>query len=106
MDYRIGIDVMTTETACLSSISGDRRRWRSIWPSTAGPETHESPASPGGRYYDSMIIDLVQGRAMAALPFHPAEAYPIRELLENPGDIFREVEKRAAEQFGGKVACP
>ena len=40
---------------------------------------------------------------MAALPFHPAEAYPIRELMANPGDIFREVEKRTAEQFGGKV---
>ena len=50
-----------------------------------------------------ITIDLSKVEPMAALPFHPAEAYPIRELMANPGDIFREVEKRAAEQFGGKV---
>ena len=105
MDYRIGIDVMTTETACLSSIwetDGAVEEYLAIH---GRPETYESLHPQEGAYYDSMItIDLSKVEPMAALPFHPAEAYPIRELLENPGDIFREVEKRAAEQFGGKVS--
>ena len=68
------------------------------------PEAYEALHPQEGAYYDSMItIDLSKVEPMAALPFHPAEAYPIRELMANPGDIFREVEKRAAEQFGGKV---
>jgi aconitate hydratase len=50
-----------------------------------------------------ITIDLGTIEPMAALPFHPSEAYTIRELTENPGDILREVEKRAAEQFGGKA---
>ena len=68
------------------------------------PEAYEALHPQEGAYYDSLItIDLSKVEPMAALPFHPAEAYPIRELMANPGDIFREVEKRTAEQFGGKV---
>ena len=104
MDYRIGIDVMTTETACLSSIwetDGAVEEYLAIH---GRPEAYEALHPQEGAYYDSMItIDLSKVEPMAALPFHPAEAYPIRELMANPGDIFREVEKRAAEQFGGKV---
>ena len=105
MDYRIGIDVMTTETACLSSIwetDGAVEEYLAIH---GRPEAYEALHPQEGAYYDSMItIDLSKVEPMAALPFHPAEAYPIRELMANPGDIFREVEKRAAEQFGGKVS--
>ena len=104
MDYRIGIDVMTTETACLSTIwetDGAVEEYLAIH---GRPEAYEALHPQEGAYYDSMItIDLSKVEPMAALPFHPAEAYPIRELMANPGDIFREVEKRAAEQFGGKV---
>ena len=104
MDYRIGIDVMTTETTCLSSIwetDGAVEEYLAIH---GRPEAYEALHPQEGAYYDSMItIDLSKVEPMAALPFHPAEAYPIRELMANPGDIFREVEKRAAEQFGGKV---
>ena len=104
MDYRIGIDVMTTETACLSSIwetDGAVEEYLAIH---GRPEAYESLHPQEGAYYDIMItIDLSKVEPMAALPFHPAEAYPIRELMANPGDIFREVEKRTAEQFGGKV---
>ena len=104
MDYRIGIDVMTTETACLSSIwetDGAVEEYLAIH---GRPEAYESLHPQEGAYYDSLItIDLSKVEPMAALPFHPAEAYPIRELMANPGDIFREVEKRTAEQFGGKV---
>ena len=104
MDYRIGIDVMTTETACLSSIwetDGAVEEYLAIH---GREEEYEALHPQEGAYYDSMItIDLSQVEPMAALPFHPSEAYPIRELVENAGDIFRAVEQRAAEQFGGKV---
>ena len=105
MDYRIGIDVMTTETACLSSIwetDGAVEEYLAIH---GRPETYEELHPQEGAYYDAMItIDLSKIEPMAALPFHPSEAYTIRELMENAGDIFREVEKQAAEQFGGKVS--
>ena len=104
MDYRICIDVMTTETACLSSIwetDGAVEEYLAIH---GRPETYEALHPQEGAYYDSMItIDLSKVEPMAALPFHPSEAYTIRELLADPGDILREVEKRAADQFGGKV---
>ena len=104
MDYRIGIDVMTTETACLSYIwetDGAVEEYLAIH---GRPDQYESLHPYEGAYYDSMIsIDLSKVEPMAALPFHPSEAYPIRELMENPGDILREVEKQAADQFGDKV---
>ena len=104
MDYRIGIDVMTTETACLSSIwetDGAVEEYLAIH---GRPEEYEALHPGEGAYYDSMItIDLSRVEPMAALPFHPSEAYPIRELIANAGDILREVEKRSAEQFGGKA---
>ena len=104
MDYRIGIDVMTTETACLSSIwetDGAVEEYLAIH---GRPDQYESLHPYEGAYYDSMItIDLSKVEPMAALPFHPSEAYPIRELMKNPGDILREVEKQAADQFGDKV---
>ena len=82
MDYRIGIDVMTTETACLSSIwetDGAVEEYLAIH---GRPEAYESLHPQEGAYYDSLItIDLSKVEPMAALPFHPAEAYPIRELM-------------------------
>ena len=57
-----------------------------------------------GAYYDGLIeLDLSAIEPMAALPFHPSEAVTLRELIADPSDILREVEKRAADQFGGKV---
>ncbi len=104
MDYRIGIDVMTTETACLSSIWETDSAVEEYLTIHGRGEEYQALHPQEGAYYDSMItIDLSKVEPMAALPFHPSEAYPIRELVENAGDIFREVEQRAAEQFGGKV---
>ena len=104
MDYRIGIDVMTTETACLSSIWETDGAVEEYLAVHGRPEAYESLHPQEGAYYDSMItIDLSRVEPMAALPFHPSEAFPIRELIANPGDILREVEKRAREQFGGKA---
>jgi len=104
MDYRLGIDVMTTETACLSSV------WItdetvSEYLAAHGRADEYRLLSPGeGAYYDGMItIDLSAVEPMAALPFHPSEAYTVTELKKNAADILREVEKRGEEYFGGKA---
>ena len=104
MDYRIGIDVMTTETACLSSIWATDERVRDYLAVHGRADAYQALAPEDGALYDSMIeIDLSRVEPMAALPFHPSEAYTIAELQANAGDILRQVEKRAEEQFGGKV---
>ncbi len=84
MDYRIGIDVMTTETACLSSIwetDGAVEEYLAIH---GRPEAYEALHPQEGAYYDSMItIDLSKVEPMAALPFHPAEVPVNLELIQN-----------------------
>ena len=105
MDFRIGIDVMTTETACLSSIWETDGSVEEYFVVHGRPEEYKSLHPGEGAYYDSMItIDLSKVEPMAALPFHPSEAYSIRELLANSGDILRSVEQRAAKQFGDQVS--
>lgn len=104
MDYRIGIDVMTTETTCLSSVWETDEKVEDYLSAHGRQEDYKKIAADDGAYYDSMIeIDLSKVESMAALPFHPSEAYTIKELSENAEDILRECEKRAEEQFGGKV---
>ena len=95
MDYRIGIDVMTTETACLTSIwetDGAVQDYLALH----GRAEDYAPLHPeDGAYYDGLIeLDLSAIEPMAALPFHPSEAVTLRELIADPGDILREVEKR------------
>ena len=104
MDYRIGIDVMTTETACLSSIWETDGAVADYLTLHGRKEAFTALHPQDGAYYDGMIaIDLDRMEPMAALPFHPSEAVTLRELLHDPGDHLREVEKRAAAQFGGKA---
>lgn len=104
MDYRIGIDVMTTETACLSSIWQTDDTVAEYLTIHGRPEAYTRLAPEEGACYDAMIsIDLSRLEPMAALPFHPSEAVTLRELLHDPGDYLRQVEQRAAEQFGGKA---
>lgn len=104
MDYRIGIDVMTTETACLSSIWETDATVEEYFAVHDRPEEYRALHPEEGAYYDSMIsIDLSKVEPMAALPFHPSEAYPIRELMQYPGDILRKVEREAAEKFGSQA---
>ena len=103
-DYRIGIDVMTTETACLSSIWETDDAVAEYLAIHGRPETFTALHPQDGAYYDGMIsIDLSRMEPMAALPFHPSEAVTLRELIHDPGDHLREVEKRAEAQFGGKA---
>ncbi|MBQ4085009.1 MAG: hydratase [Clostridia bacterium] len=104
MDFRIGIDVMTTETTCLSSIWETDEKVREYLTAHGRGEEYAKLSVEEGACYDSLIeIDLSKIEPMVALPFHPSEAYTIRELNENPHDILREAEQRAKEQFGGKV---
>ena len=104
MDYRFGIDVMTTETACLSSIWQTDDTVCAYLTAHGRPEAYQPLAPQEGAYYDQVIqIDLDTIEPMVALPFHPSESFTIRQLQENPGDILREVELRAHEQMGGKA---
>ena len=104
MDYRIGIDVMTTETACLSSIWETDDAVAAYLAVHGRPEAFTALHPQDGAYYDGMVtIDLSRMEPMAALPFHPSEAVTLRDLIHDPGDHLREVEKRAAAQFGGKA---
>ena len=104
MDQRIGIDVMTTETACLSSVWETDGAVRDYLALHGRAEDYQPLHPEDGAYYDSLIeLDLSAIEPMAALPFHPSEAVTLRELIANPGDILRDVEKRAEAQFGSKV---
>ena len=104
MDFRIGIDVMTTETACLSSIWETDEKVEEYLAIHGRPDSYRALRVEEGAYYDGCIeIDLSSLEPMAALPFHPSEAVHLRELIANPGDYLREVELRAHEQFGGKA---
>ena len=103
-DFRIGIDVMTTETTCLSSI------WRTDGTIEEFYEIHGrkeeyKELNPGEiAYYDGMItVDLGKIKPMIAMPFHPSNTYTIEELNENLMDILDDVEKKAAVSLDGAV---
>ena len=103
-DFRIGIDVMTTETTCLSSIwetDGEISEWYDIH----GRKEEYRELKPGkAAYYDGAIaVDLGKIRPMIAMPFHPSNTYTIEELNENLTDILADVEKRAAVSLDGAV---
>lgn len=104
MDFRIGIDVMTTETACLSSIWETDETVRNFYINHGRGDAYEKLMPEDVAYYDSMVkIDLAKIESMIALPFHPSNAYTIHELQENPIEILKEVEEAAKAQFGDKV---
>ncbi|MGN1098293.1 MAG: hydratase, partial [Clostridia bacterium] len=104
MDFRIGIDVMTTETTCLSSIWHTDGKVKQFY-ATHGRSEDFSELKPEDKvYYDRVIkIDLSTVECMIAMPFHPSNAYTVHELQANAGDILRDIEVKAAEQFGSKV---
>lgn len=103
-DFRIGIDVMTTETTCLSSIWSTDEKIREFY-LIHGREGDYKELNPGAdAYYDGAIeLDLGEIRPMIALPFHPSCAYTIEEVNKNLMDVLEETEKRAKVSFGDKV---
>ena len=103
-DFRIGVDVMTTETTCLSSIWSTDEKIREFY-SIHGREGDYKELNPGAdAYYDGAIeLDLGEIRPMIALPFHPSCAYTIEEVNKNLMDVLEETEKRAKISFGDKV---
>lgn len=100
IDFRNGIDVMTTETTCLSSIWETDEVTRGFYEAHKRPEDYQ-PLHPGqDAYYDKMItIDLSKMESMIALPFHPSNAWTIHEFLENAEELLQKVEADAKRRF-------
>ena len=100
IDFRNGIDVMTTETTCLSSIWETDEVTRGFYEAHKRPEDYK-PLHPGqDAYYDKMItIDLSRMESMIALPFHPSNAWTIHEFLENAEELLQKVEADAKRRF-------
>ena len=103
-DFRIGIDVMTTETTCLSSIWKTDDVIREYFEIHGRPQDHKE-LNPGEvAYYDGMVVvDLSKIKPMIAMPFHPSNVYTIEEVNQNLGDVLAEVEKRALVSLDGAV---
>ena len=103
-DFRIGIDVMTTETTCLSSIWKTDDQIKEFY-EIHGRKEEFKELNPGQvAYYDGMIVvDLDKVRPMIAMPFHPSNTYTIEELNANLMDILDETEKRALVSLDGAV---
>ncbi len=103
-DFRIGIDVMTTETTCLSSIWQTDDEVKSFYEIHGRKEDYKELAPGEVTYYDGMIVvDLGKIRPMIAMPFHPSNTYTIEEVNENLTDILAETEKRALVSLDGAV---
>ncbi|MCI9122734.1 MAG: hydratase [Eubacterium sp.] len=104
VDARIGVDVMTTETTCLSSIWKTDGQVKEFYQIHGRPEDY-AELNPGRiAYYDGMIeLDLGSIKPMIAMPFHPSNAYTIEELNANLMDILEDCEKKAQVSFNGAV---
>ncbi len=103
-DFRIGVDVMTTETTCLSSIWQTDDTIKEYY-DIHGRSGDYKELRPGDvAYYDGLVrVDLDTLNPMIAMPFHPSNVYEIAEVNRNAADILADVEKRAKVSFGDKV---
>ena len=103
-DFRIGIDVMTTETTCLSSIWQTDEKIQEFYEIHGRSEDYKELKPGETAYYDGCVeIDLSEIRPMIAMPFHPSNTYTIDELKANLDDILADVEKKAQISLDGKV---
>lgn len=94
MDFRNGIDVMTTETTCLSSIWETDETTKAYYAEHGRVEAYKELKPTEGAYYDKgIVIDLSKIEPMIALPFHPSNAYTIREFLSRPYELLKECEE-------------
>ena len=103
-DFRIGADVMTTETTCLSSIWQTDEKIQEFYEIHGRSEDYKELKPGETAYYDGCVeIDLSEIRPMIAMPFHPSDTYTINELKANLDDILADVEKKAQISLDGKV---
>ena len=103
-DFRIGIDVMTTETTCLSSIWKTDAVIEEFFEIHGRKEDFEKLSPGETAYYDGMVyVDLDKVEPMIAMPFHPSNAYTIRELNQNLSEILHDVEQKALVSLGKDV---
>ena len=103
-DFRIGVDVMTTETTCLSSIWKTDEKTKEWYDIHFRPEAYKELAPADVAYYDGVVyVDLSKIRPMIALPFHPSNTYTIEELNANLKDILHECEENGRKQLTGDV---
>ena len=103
-DFRIGIDVMTTETTCLSSIWQTDEKIQEFYEIHGRAQSYKELKPGDVAYYDGCVeIDLGEIKPMIAMPFHPSNTYTIDELNANLDDILADVEKKALVSLDGKV---
>ena len=103
-DFRIGVDVMTTETTCLSSIWQTDAKIEEFYAIHGRPEDYKELKPGNVAYYNGCVeIDLSEIKPMIAMPFHPSNTYTIDELKANLDDILADVEKRAQVSLDGKI---
>ncbi len=94
MDFRNGIDVMTTETTCLSSVWVTDEKTREYYVQHGRPDAYKEMRPEEGTYYDrGIVIDLSKVEPMIALPFHPSNAYTIRDFLSRPYELLKQAEE-------------
>ena len=103
-DYRIGVDVMTTETTCLTSIWKTDSKIKDFYAIHGRPEAYKE-LNPGDvAYYDGVVyVDLSKIKPMIAMPFHPSNVYTIDEVNANLMDVLEDCEKKALVSLDGKV---
>ena len=107
VEYRNGIDVMTTETTCLSSIWETDDKVRGWYETHQRPEEYKELHPQEGAVYDGLVeADLSAVEPMIALPFHPSNAYTIREFRENAQELLAKVEKEARGMMDEKYPMP
>ena len=103
-DFRIGVDVMTTETTCLSSIWQTDEKIQEFYEIHGRSQDYKELKPGETAYYDGCVeIDLGEIKPMIAMPFHPSNTYTIDELKANLDDILADVEKKAKISLDGKV---
>lgn len=104
VDYRIGVDVMTTETTCLSSIWTTDSQVKEFYDIHGRPEEYKELNPGDAAYYDGVVyVELDKIKPMIAMPFHPSNTYTIEDLNANLEDILADVEKKALISLDGKI---
>lgn len=104
IEFRNGIDVMTTETTCLSSIWMTDNAVRDYYVTHARADDYKELVPGEGAYYDGVIeVDLGAVKPQIALPFHPSNVFDLQDVIENPYDIFAKVEAEGNKLIGGNV---